>query len=119
MTLVDTLQALVARVAHHIDAKSWPELRALYADRVTVDGDGLSRQAGPAGEAAGARALLEVAVAEALDRLPATHRAVVELRMQGYEVAAIARATGRSRRSVERALQESRALLGQWLGGGS
>jgi hypothetical protein len=36
-TLVEAVQAVVARVAHHIDARAWADLRALYADRVTVD----------------------------------------------------------------------------------
>ena len=36
---------------------------------------------------------------------------MVELRIQGHEVAEIARQTGRSKRSVERALQEVRSKL--------
>ena len=36
-TLIETVQAVVARVAHHIDARAWADLRALYADHVTVD----------------------------------------------------------------------------------
>jgi DNA-directed RNA polymerase specialized sigma24 family protein len=36
---------------------------------------------------------------------------VVELRMEGYEVAEIAQQTGRSKRTVERILQESRNQL--------
>jgi hypothetical protein len=30
-------QAVVARVAHYIDGRRWPELRALFADRVETD----------------------------------------------------------------------------------
>src|SRR5262245_9832624 len=58
-----------------------------------------------------ALALLEWAVAEALDRLPVPQRQILELRIQGHEVAEIARLTGRSKRTVERNLQEARARL--------
>jgi RNA polymerase sigma-70 factor (ECF subfamily) len=56
-------------------------------------------------------AFLELAVKEVLERLPERYRIVVELRMAGYEVAEIARQTGRSKRTVERLLQESRQQL--------
>lgn len=60
-------------------------------------------------------ALLRFHVAEALERVPAHYRAVVELRMDGHEVAAIAQTVGRSKRTVERILQESRGALGHLL----
>lgn len=31
------LQTIIANVAHHVDAKRWTELRALYADQVDTD----------------------------------------------------------------------------------
>jgi DNA-directed RNA polymerase specialized sigma24 family protein len=49
--------------------------------------------------------------AEALDRLQAQHKAILELRIEGYEVAGIAQKTGRSKRTVERILQEARDKL--------
>src|SRR4051794_23552271 len=58
-----------------------------------------------------AAAALRLHVAEALERLPADYQRVVELRMDGYEVAEIARAVGRSKRTVERLLQEARGVL--------
>jgi RNA polymerase sigma-70 factor, ECF subfamily len=58
---------------------------------------------------------LQVCVEDALGQLPAPYRAVVELRIQGYEVAEIARLCGRSKRTVERILQEVRARLRQLL----
>jgi RNA polymerase sigma-70 factor (ECF subfamily) len=61
---------------------------------------------------AAADSFLEVVVAEVLERLPAPHRQMVQLRMQGYDLAEIARQTGRSKRTVERTLQESRKKLG-------
>jgi RNA polymerase sigma factor (sigma-70 family) len=56
-------------------------------------------------------AFLRLTVDEALDRLPPLYREVVELRMAGHEVAEIARQTGRSKRTVERFLQEARRHL--------
>jgi DNA-directed RNA polymerase specialized sigma24 family protein len=58
-----------------------------------------------------------LAVDEALERLPDLHREVVELRMAGHEVADIARQTGRSKRTVERFLQEARRQLSTLLDG--
>jgi RNA polymerase sigma-70 factor (ECF subfamily) len=55
--------------------------------------------------------LLEVAVRDVLEQLPATERAAVELRLEGYEVAEIAGRVGRSKRAVERSLQRARRRL--------
>ena len=59
---------------------------------------------------------LKLVVREALDRLPSQYRQVVHLRMEGFEVAEIAGKLGRSKRSVERILQECREKLSQSLG---
>jgi RNA polymerase sigma-70 factor (ECF subfamily) len=58
---------------------------------------------------------LQLYVEEALGRLPAASRQVVELRMEEHGVAEIARHTGRSKRTVERILQESRDALKELL----
>lgn len=58
-----------------------------------------------------AASFLEVVVEDALEALPPQHRRVVELRIEGYEVAEISDKTGRARRTVERVLQESRRQL--------
>jgi RNA polymerase sigma-70 factor, ECF subfamily len=58
-----------------------------------------------------AAAALRLHVAEALERLPADYQRVVELRMDGYEVAEIASSIGRAKRTVERLLQEARGVL--------
>jgi RNA polymerase sigma-70 factor (ECF subfamily) len=50
-------------------------------------------------------------LADALQSLPPLHRQLIDLRMQGYEVAQIAEQTGRSKRTVERLLQEAREKL--------
>jgi RNA polymerase sigma-70 factor (ECF subfamily) len=57
-------------------------------------------------------AFLRVAADEALERLPEPHRRTAQLRLEGYEVAEIAQKVGRSKRTVERLLQECRHKLG-------
>jgi RNA polymerase sigma-70 factor (ECF subfamily) len=54
---------------------------------------------------------LRMVLDELLGGLPATQRAIVELRIDGCQVDEIACKTGRSRRTVERGLQEFRAQL--------
>jgi RNA polymerase sigma-70 factor (ECF subfamily) len=65
-----------------------------------------------------APAFLKLTVEEALDRLPAAHREMVELRIEGYAVAEIAERTGLAKRKVERLLQEARERLGGLLDAG-
>jgi RNA polymerase sigma-70 factor (ECF subfamily) len=60
-------------------------------------------------------ALLELTVEDVLAKLPSGHRQLVELRIQGHEVADIARHAGRSKRTVERQLQDVRLRLRQLL----
>jgi RNA polymerase sigma-70 factor (ECF subfamily) len=55
---------------------------------------------------------LRMVLEDILGGLPATQRVIVELRIDGFQVDEIAEKTGRSRRTVERGLQEFRALLG-------
>ena len=55
---------------------------------------------------------LKMVVDELLGELPAVQRAIVKLRIDGFQVEEIARKTGRSRRTVERGLQDFRAQLG-------
>lgn len=59
----------------------------------------------------GALATLRLTVDDLLAELPEPQRAVVERRIEGYEVAEIAAAVGCSQRSVERCLQKFRARL--------
>jgi RNA polymerase sigma-70 factor (ECF subfamily) len=58
---------------------------------------------------------LRLAIADALERLPGPHREMIQLRLQGHEVAEIADQMGRSKRSIERALQEARSMLADLL----
>jgi RNA polymerase sigma-70 factor (ECF subfamily) len=58
-----------------------------------------------------AAAFLRMVMDEQMAALPESNRAIIRLRTEGYEVAEIAEATGRSRRTVERVLQDFRARL--------
>jgi RNA polymerase sigma-70 factor (ECF subfamily) len=79
--------------------------------RLTVSLD-VGLEPGPDGEPGGALyTFLAVAVDEAIGLLPEHYRQVVRLRMEGYEVAEIAGRTSRSKRTVERMLQEVRERL--------
>jgi RNA polymerase sigma-70 factor (ECF subfamily) len=53
-----------------------------------------------------AAAFLKMVLDEQLESLPESNRAIVQLRIEGHEVAAIAERTGRSLRTVERVLQD-------------
>ena len=58
-----------------------------------------------------AAAFLRLVVDEQLAALPESNRLIIRLRTEGYEVGEIAHRTGRSRRTVERVLQDFRARL--------
>jgi RNA polymerase sigma-70 factor, ECF subfamily len=59
----------------------------------------------------GAVAFLDIVIREAFERLPQVHQQMLELRIQGYDVAEIAQHTGRSKRTVERVMQDARKNL--------
>jgi RNA polymerase sigma-70 factor (ECF subfamily) len=56
-------------------------------------------------------AFMQVVVKEALEHLDPRQREMVELRVQGHDISEIADKTGRSKRTVERNLQEVRNKL--------
>jgi RNA polymerase sigma-70 factor (ECF subfamily) len=58
---------------------------------------------------------MNLVVDELLESLPTEHRRVVEMRLEGYEVATVAKRIGRSKRTVERLLHECRERLQNWL----
>ena len=62
-----------------------------------------------------AYSVLQMTIAEGLEQLPEQQRFMLELRIQGHEVAEIAQKTGRSKRTVERNLQEVRTRLRAFL----
>jgi RNA polymerase sigma-70 factor (ECF subfamily) len=55
--------------------------------------------------------LLRMVLNEYMAELPESNRCIIQFRIEGYAVAEIASRTGRSRRTVERVLQEFRARL--------
>jgi RNA polymerase sigma-70 factor (ECF subfamily) len=57
----------------------------------------------------------EICIQEALELLRPLHRTILSLRIQGHSIDEIRELTGRSRRTVERSLQNSRELLAESL----
>jgi RNA polymerase sigma-70 factor, ECF subfamily len=53
-----------------------------------------------------AAAVLRLVIDEVLETLSPGHRSIIEMRIEGYEMAEIARQTQRSKRTVERVVQE-------------
>ena len=58
-----------------------------------------------------AATFLRMVMDEQMAALPESNRAIIRLRTEGHEVGEIARETGRSRRTVERVLQDFRTRL--------
>ncbi|MDB5337401.1 MAG: sigma-70 family polymerase sigma factor [Planctomycetaceae bacterium] len=80
--------------------------------RATVGGDALklaSEQAASGDEAS--LTILRLVIDEVLSGLSAVHREIIDLRIEGHEVAEISTKLGRSKRSVERILQGFRQML--------
>jgi RNA polymerase sigma-70 factor (ECF subfamily) len=106
--LVIALNKIRAKGAYHHSAKR--------DVRLTAGSEGLEQLAEtPAEQDEAAYAILQMTVDEALDRLPPQHRQMLVLRVEGYEVAEIAQQVGRSKRTVERILQECRKRLADLL----
>src|SRR4051794_6445959 len=64
-----------------------------------------------AGQDETALSVLRMVIDEVLDALPTSHRPIIELRIEGHEVSEIATRLQRSKRTVERVLQEFRKKL--------
>jgi RNA polymerase sigma-70 factor (ECF subfamily) len=99
--LVIALNKIRAKGAYH---------RAAKRDVRATSGGGLDAANEPEDDAA-AYAFLQLVIDDLLATLPAQQRQMIELRIEGYEVAEIAERTGRSKRTVERVLQEFRKKL--------
>ena len=106
--LVIALNKIRAKGAYH---------RAAKRDvRLTAGSEVLEQVAEtPAEQDEAAFAVLQMTIDEALARLPPQHRQMLTLRIEGCEVAEIAQRMGRSKRTVERILQECRKRLADWL----
>jgi RNA polymerase sigma-70 factor (ECF subfamily) len=106
--LVIALNKIRAKGAYHRAAKR--DVRA------TTPGDWQDTDAEPeARQDDGAYAFLHLVVDELLLTLPPPQRRMIELRIEGHDVAEIAEQTGRSKRSVERVLQDFRKKLSDQL----
>lgn len=85
--------------------------------RLTRGGDALDRTADARGPGDGAaHVFLQMVIEETMQPLPPAYKRMIELRIEGYEVAEIAHRVGRSKRTVERGLQEFRRSLRGALG---
>jgi RNA polymerase sigma-70 factor (ECF subfamily) len=104
LLLVIALNKVRAAGAYH---------RAAKRDvRQTVGGHEIDRALESGwGQDEGALTVLRIVIDELLEGMPAASRRMVELRIEGYEVAEISEKVGRSKRSVERVLQGFRTRL--------
>lgn len=104
--LVIALNKIRAKGAYH---------RAAKRDvRLTAPADLLELGDGPEHDEA-AYTFLQLVIDEALGKLPEAQRRMVELRIEGHEVSEIASLTQRSKRTVERVLQDFRKQLADLL----
>jgi RNA polymerase sigma-70 factor (ECF subfamily) len=104
LLLVIALNKVRAAGAHH---------RAAKRDvRQTVGGEALERALeSQRTHDEGALTILRMVVEELLQGMPTANRQMIELRIEGYEVAEITEKVRRSKRTVERVLQGFRARL--------
>ena len=114
LLLVIALNKIRAKGAHHRAAKR--DVRKTVGGAALTPADGGVEP--PATDEA-AHHLLRLVIGDVLDLLPVGHREVVRLRIEGWEVAEIAQRAGRSRRTVERVLQEFRARMAAEFGQGA
>jgi RNA polymerase sigma-70 factor (ECF subfamily) len=84
--------------------------------RLTVSSGGAEALRGRALTDESSTAFLRLVVEESLALLPPLARTVCELRLAGHEVAEISSQVGRSLRTIERVLQDSRHRLLETLG---
>jgi len=108
LLLVITLHKIRKKAEYHHAAKRDAH-RTMGGDAVRrhleVQSDGTRSQEG----------YFVLVVEEILEQLAPQAREMVRLRIDGHEIGEVARKTGRSRRTVERTLQEIRLKMGQLL----
>lgn len=108
--LVIALNKIRAKGAFHRAAKR--DVRRTVNEGTTDDAPTFD----PPSDDRTADLFLRLVVDEALEQLPDGHRDVVRMRIEGREVAEIAAACGRSKRTVERILQEFRSTMSKRTG---
>lgn len=102
LVLVLALNKIRSQVDHHRAAK-----RNVHR---THHAEGLTH---PPEDEDASTDFLRVVLDDIMTGLPDSNRAIVQLRMEGYEVKEIATHTGRSRRTVERVLNEFRTRISE------
>jgi RNA polymerase sigma-70 factor (ECF subfamily) len=102
LLLVLALNKIRNKVEHHRAAKR--DAHQTAADPDLVGQQALSRDEHAA-------VFLRLVLDEQLAELPESNRAIVRMRMEGYELGEIAGRAGRSRRTVERVLRDFRDRL--------
>lgn len=102
--LVMALNKIRAKGAYHLAAKR--------DSRLTQGSDALEKlTSSDPNDSQTALSILEMTIDESLAEMPEHYRDMVTLRVAGYEIEEIARRTGRSKRTVERILQEVRKKM--------
>ena len=109
LLLVVALNKIRAQGAFHTAAK-----RDVRRTQALGESDNLAG-ALAALQTGGSQPFLRIVALDLIEALPPQVRAVVELRLEGYSVDQIATRVQRTKRSVERLLQESRRRLDQML----
>jgi RNA polymerase sigma-70 factor (ECF subfamily) len=109
LLLVVALNKIRAQGAFHTAAKRDVRRTQGLGESESLAGALAALQSG------GSQPFLRVVALDLIEALPPQVRAVVELRLEGYSVNQIATRVERTKRSVERLLQESRRRLDQML----
>ena len=104
LLLVMALNKVRSRAAQHLSAKR--------DVRKTSGSDVVDSSAEPT-EGEEAERILKMSVEEVIQQQPESNRPIIRMRIEGYEVQAIADTLGRSKRTVERVLQNFRNDLMQ------
>jgi RNA polymerase sigma-70 factor (ECF subfamily) len=104
----EDLWKLLLVIAIHKIRSAGTHHRAARRDikRTPQPADEAQTPEGESGRHETALTILRLTVEEVLDRMPSTHRSIIEHRIEGYEVAEIAQMVQRSKRTVERILRE-------------
>jgi RNA polymerase sigma-70 factor (ECF subfamily) len=102
--LVIALNKIRAKGAFHRAAKR--DIRLTVGEHMIDQGSRANKDSDPT-----PMAFLRLVIDEALEVLPSPQKQMVILRIEGFEVAEIAAKTGRSKRTVERVLQDFRKRL--------
>lgn len=108
LLLVIALNKLRAVANHHMAAKR--DVRKTVGESDNLAPDPAS------GQDEAALTVLRLVIDDVLTGLPDASRQIVELRIEGYEVAEIAAEVGRAKRTVERVLKDFRDRLGSLIG---